>query len=147
MSMVSILVYVLILFSETTTAHPRDIPVANHKAIHGLCVDPTSPQRLATYTEVGVGVWVLVWVGGCGLVEEWVWSCDPFNLSLYFRELFSSGMWDIFQNLYPLAICVQCMCVCEFVVCFVLPYYCTWVMGNLIHTTVKPTTTVKQLRL
>lgn len=32
--------------------NPRDIPVANHKAIHGLCVDPTSPQRLATYTEV-----------------------------------------------------------------------------------------------
>ena len=34
--------------------NPRDIPVANHKAIQGLCVDPTSPQRLATFTEVHV---------------------------------------------------------------------------------------------
>ena len=34
----------------TAQTHPRD--VANHKAINGLCVDPTSHHQLASYTEV-----------------------------------------------------------------------------------------------
>ena len=34
--------------------HPRE--VASHKAILGLCVDPTSTHQLATYAEVGVCV-------------------------------------------------------------------------------------------
>ena len=33
--------------------HPRE--VANHKAIFGLCVDPTSPHQLATYADVRDG--------------------------------------------------------------------------------------------
>ena len=79
--------------------------MANHKAIHGLCVDPTSPQRLATYTEVQcMCVYACVHVCVCVSVV-----CTRVCVCMYFRKVCifhcraqcTFGMSDTFQNLYP----------------------------------------------
>lgn len=38
--------------SSSSSSHPREVPVANHKAISGICVDPMAPQTIATHAEV-----------------------------------------------------------------------------------------------
>ena len=94
----------MLLCSFSEAGNPRDIPVANHKAIHGLCVDPTSPQRLATYTEVeererGGG-------GGRGRQREvlshvCVCARARFLIPSHCRARCTYGTSDTLQNQYP----------------------------------------------